>query len=103
MTRLNDRYGAGFALDDFVPEAVHNTETSTVEGWLRALTDQDVPVPGLGITLHLPRGASLNVGYSVKFDERRLVGEVGAHGFDLRARWLDDEARYGIFLFRRTR
>ncbi|MFL1377041.1 L-histidine N(alpha)-methyltransferase [Nocardiopsis protaetiae] len=101
LTRLNDRYGADFALDDFVPDAVYNAETSTVEGRLRALTDQEVSVPGLGITLGLPRGALLNVGYSVKFDEQRLAREVGAHGFALRSRWLDEEARYGLFLFRR--
>ncbi|CAL9334441.1 Histidine N-alpha-methyltransferase [Nocardiopsis dassonvillei] len=101
LTRLGHRYGAAFALDDFVPEARYNAETSTVEGVLRARTDQEVPVPGLGITLRIPRGGTLNVGYSVKFDEERLAGEVEAHGFDLRARWLDEAARYGLFLFRR--
>ncbi|MFY7065878.1 L-histidine N(alpha)-methyltransferase [Nocardiopsis changdeensis] len=101
LTRLNDLYGAGFVLDDFVPRAYYNAATSTVEGVLLARSDQEVPVPGLGITLRIPRGESLNVGYSVKFDEGRLVDEVEAHGFDLRARWLDDIARYGLFLFRR--
>ncbi|MDT0328402.1 L-histidine N(alpha)-methyltransferase [Nocardiopsis lambiniae] len=101
LTRLNDLYGADFVLADFVPEAHYNAATSTVEGVLRARSDQEVPVPGLGITLRVPRGRFLNVGYSVKFDDRRLVGEVEAHGFGLRARWLDDDARYGLFLFRR--
>lgn len=101
LTRLNDLYGAGFVLDDFVPRAHYDAATSTVEGVLRARSDREVPVPGLGLVLRIPRGGSLNVGYSVKFTEGRLVGEVAAHGFDLRARWRDEAARYGLFLFRR--
>ena len=101
LTRLNDLYGADFVLDDFVPDACYNTQTSTVEGRLRARADRTVSIPGLGVTLHLPRGHFLNVGYSVKFDEEGLAREVGAHGFHLRTRWLDPEARYGLFLFRR--
>lgn len=101
LTRLNDLYGAEFALDDFVPRARYNADTSTVEGLLVARADRAVPVPGLGVTVRVPRGGFLNVGYSVKFDERGLAREVGAHGFDLQARWLDEDAGYGIFLFRR--
>ncbi|WP_017612586.1 L-histidine N(alpha)-methyltransferase [Nocardiopsis salina] len=102
LTRLNSRYGAGFVLDDFVPEAFYNEDTSTVEGHLRARAGRTVPVPGLGLTLHLARGRSVNVGYSAKFTEEQLAREVGAHGFGLRARWLDPEAQYGLFLFRRA-
>ncbi|WP_017571375.1 L-histidine N(alpha)-methyltransferase, partial [Nocardiopsis halotolerans] len=101
LTRLNRRYGADFVLDDFVPEARYDADTSTVEGRLRARADRTVSVPGLGLTLHIPRGRFLNVGYSVKFDDRRLAREVEAHGFRLRARWWDSGARYGLFLFRR--
>ncbi|WP_370013109.1 L-histidine N(alpha)-methyltransferase [Nocardiopsis sp. LDBS0036] len=101
LTRLNDLYGAGFVLDDFVPEACYDADTTTVEGRLRARADQAVPVPGLGLTVRVPRGRFLNVGYSVKFDVRGLADEVGAHGFSLGARWLDPGAQYGLFLFRR--
>lgn len=101
LTQLNRRYGAEFVLDDFVPEARYNADTSTVEGILRARSDLTVPVPGLGMTLAIPRGRFLNVGYSVKFDEHQLAREAGAHGFRLRARWRDPEVQYGIFLFRR--
>ena len=101
LTRLNDRYGAGFVLDDFVPKAWYNAETSTVEGCLHARAERTVHVPGLDLTLHLPCGRFLNVGYSVKFDEQGLADEVGAHGFTPRARWVDSEAGYGLFLFRR--
>ncbi|WP_017585736.1 L-histidine N(alpha)-methyltransferase [Nocardiopsis ganjiahuensis] len=101
LTQLNRRYGAEFDLDDFVPDARYNADTSTVEGRLVARTDLTVPVPGLGITLDIPRGRFLNVGYSVKFDEQQLAREAGEHGFRLRTRWLDPEFRYGIFLFRR--
>lgn len=101
LTRLNHLYGTDFVLDDFVPEAWYDPETSTVEGRLYARADRTVHVPGLGITLHLPRGRFINVGYSVKFDEQGLADEVGAHGFSPPVRWLDAEAGYGLFLFRR--
>lgn len=101
LTQLNRRYGANFVLDDFVPRAYYNADTSTVEGCLHVRADRTVPIPGLGLTLRLSRGQFLNVGYSVKFEPQRLAREVGAHGFDLQAQWRDPEARYGLFLFRR--
>lgn len=101
LTRLNERHGAEFVLDDFVPQACYDAGTSTVEGRLHARADRTVPIPGLGVTLRIPRGQFLNVGYSVKFDERRLAHEVGAHGFVLRSQWVDHQARYGLFLFHR--
>ncbi|GAB3473792.1 L-histidine N(alpha)-methyltransferase [Nocardiopsis coralliicola] len=99
LTQLNRRYGAGFVLGDFVPEAFYNAETSTVEGVLRARADRTVPIPGLGLTLALARGRSLNVGYSAKFDAPQLIRDVGEHGFRLREQWRDSESRYGLFLF----
>lgn len=103
LTQLNHRYGADFVLDDFIAEARYNGDTSTVEGLLHARTDRTVSLPGLELTLRIPRGGILNVGYSVKFDGRQLAREVEAHGFGLRAQWRDSEARYGLFLFRRSR
>lgn len=101
LTQLNRRYGANFVLDDFVPKAYYNADTSTVEGCLHARADRTVPIPGLGLTLRLSRGQFLNVGYSVKFEPQQLAREVGAHGFSLWAQWRDPEAQYGLFLFRR--
>ena len=102
LTQLNRRYGAEFALDDFVPEAVHNPDTSTVEGYVRARADREVPIPGLDLTLHLGRGETINVGYSAKFDSSRLIDEITARGFALREQWVDADARYGLYLFGRT-
>ena len=101
LTQLNRRYNAGFGLGDFVPEARYNAETATVEGRLRALSDQTVPIPGLGLTLRIHRGQHLNVGYSAKFDQQELAREVAAHGFGLRAQWQDHDAQYALFLFLR--
>ena len=102
LTQLNARCGADFALDDFVPEATYDPDTSTVEGHLRAQVDRTVEIPGLDLTLHLRRGDSINVGYSAKFDSHRLTDEIAGHGFELRQRWIDTSAQYAIFLFRRT-
>lgn len=102
LTQLNTCYGADFVLDDFVPEATYNPETSTVEGQLRAQVDRTVPIPGLDLTLRLRRGDAMNVGYSAKFDSHDLTDEITGHGFELRERWLDTSTQYGVFLFRRT-
>ena len=103
LTQLNRRYNADFDLDDYVPEACYNADTSTVEGRLRALADRTVPIPGLGLTLRIPRGQYLNVGYSAKFDRQQLAREVEAHGFRLGAQWQDHDAQYALFLFLRER
>lgn len=102
LTQLNRRYGADFSLDEFVPEALYKPEISTVEGNLYAQVDRTVPIPGLGLTLPLRRGDSINVGYSAKFDSHQLADDIAARGFTLRQRWLDTNTHYGIFLFRRT-
>ncbi len=62
LTRLNRLHGADFVLDDLVPEACYDADTTTVEGRLRARADRAVPVPGLELTVRVPRGRSVNVG-----------------------------------------
>lgn len=102
LTQLNQHYGAEFSLDDFVPLAVHNPRTSAVEGYLRAGKGLEVPIPGLDLTLRLRQRDVINVGYSAKFDSRRLADDVAARGFGLRQQWIDAATQYGVFLFDRT-
>ncbi len=101
LTQLNQRFGSGFVLDHFRPRAHYDPETGIVEGNLYPHRDQTVPVPGLGHTLDLNAGEPLNVGYSAKFDRDQLISDAAAHGFDLRARWVDSQWQYGLFLFHR--
>ncbi len=102
LTQLNRRYGATFKLDDFHPRAHYNPATSTVEGHLYAADDHSMPMPGLGLTLKLRRGDSINVGFSAKFHYRGLADEIGTHGFRLQSQWQDSQTQYGVFIFCRV-
>jgi L-histidine N-alpha-methyltransferase len=102
LTHLNRRFGADFRLDLFVPRAHYRSHGSVVEGHLFATEPHTVAVPGLGMTLNLGDGQSINVGFSAKFDHDEFVADVVARGFTAQAEWVDPDWAYGIFLFRRT-
>ena len=51
--------------------------------------------------LPLQRGASINVGFSAKFDRTAFVTAVNGLGFALDGEWVDAAWQYGIFLFTR--
>jgi L-histidine N-alpha-methyltransferase len=51
--------------------------------------------------LDLHRGASINVGFSAKFDRPAFVTAVNALGFELECEWIDTAWQYGIFFFSR--
>ena len=101
LTHLNRRFGADFDLRRYRPRAHYNEAGEVVEGHLYAVEDHEVRLPGLGITLRLRRGESINVGFSAKFDRERFVATAGAHGLRRQADWIDPAEHYGIFLFRR--
>jgi L-histidine N-alpha-methyltransferase len=72
-----------------------------VEGHLYALSDQRARLPRLDLEITVPRGGSINVGFSAKFDGDRLDGELAGHGLTVEHRWLDREWQYAILLARR--
>lgn len=101
LTHLNRRFGSAFDTGAFDPRAHYDEASGDVEGHLRARSAQHVPVPGLGLTVDVPAGGTINVGFSAKFDRDGFVADVAAHGPVLEDRWIDEEYAYGIFLFRR--
>lgn len=101
LAHLNRRFGATFALSAFRPHARYRTDDEVVEGHVTALHDQQVAIPGLGLTLALRRGDAINVGFSAKFDRDRFVADLAAHGLQRQADWIDPDRAYGLFLFRR--
>jgi L-histidine N-alpha-methyltransferase len=56
---------------------------------------------GLELVLDVRRGASINVGFSAKFDRHAFVTTVNALGFTLDSEWIDTAWQYGLFLFAR--
>lgn len=102
LTHLNRRFGGDFALHRFVPRAHYDAATATVEGHLHVTEDHVARLRDLGIGLTLTRGDSVNVGFSAKFRPEEFVTDVCGFGFGAESRWIDDVARYGVFLFART-
>jgi len=81
--------------------AFYDAPGRAVEGHLVALTDMQVPVPGLDLTLTLGRDETINVGFSAKFDHDDFIDDLAGHGLRHEAEWIDPVTQYGIFLFRR--
>ncbi|GAA1199280.1 L-histidine N(alpha)-methyltransferase [Pseudonocardia alaniniphila] len=102
LAHLNHRFDSDFVLHRFYPRAHYDDATSTVEGHLYATEEHTVLLKSLGVTLHMGRGDSINVGYSAKFHRPRFVADVSSLGFALDAQWIDAVWQYGIFLFART-
>ncbi|MCW0214426.1 MAG: L-histidine N(alpha)-methyltransferase [Pseudonocardia sp.] len=102
LTHLDRRFGSRLRLEDFVPNAHYEHRDEVVEGHLYATQACTAAIPGLGLTLTLAAGDSINVGFSAKFDRDRFVADVGAKGFTAQAEWTEPDPAYGIFLFRRT-
>jgi dimethylhistidine N-methyltransferase len=102
LTHLNRRFDADFAVGQYRPRAHFVEDTGMVEGHLYALCDQVARLPRLELELVVPRGASINVGFSAKFDQDRLDGELGHHGMTVEHRWVDPDWQYAIVLARRT-
>jgi L-histidine Nalpha-methyltransferase len=102
LAHLNHRFDGDFVLHRFYPRAHYDDATSTVEGHLYATEEHTVSLKNLGVTLHMERGDSINVGYSAKFHRPRFVADVSTLGFVLDEQWIDAVWQYGIFLFART-
>ena len=101
LAHLNRRFDGDFDPRRFSPRAHYDTATGDVEGHLYATEDQTATLRDLGLVLDLPRGASINVGISAKFDRSAFVGAVDALGLRLESEWVDGAWQYGLFLFTR--
>jgi L-histidine N-alpha-methyltransferase len=101
LTHVNRRFGADFAVEQYRPRAHFVERTGMVEGHLYALSEQRARLPRLDLEITVPRGGSINVGFSAKFDGERLDGELAGHGLTVEHRWLDREWQYAILLARR--
>lgn len=98
LTHLNRRFGGDFDIARYTPRAHFDEPTGVVEGHLYADSDQVATLPDLGVEVRVPRGGSINVGFSAKFDPDGLRAEVGAHGMTVEREWLDPDLPYAILL-----
>jgi L-histidine N-alpha-methyltransferase len=95
---LNAELGADFDSDAFEHVAAWNAEAEWIEMRLRAVADQTVHGPGIGLTVQFAAGEEMRTEISAKFRREGVAAELAAAGFTLRHWWTDPEARFGLSL-----
>lgn len=101
LLRLNNEVGANFDLDGFEHDVRWNPGASRVEMHLSSRRRQDVIVPGptTSLELTLEQGESIWTESSYKYQPDEVQALVEPAGFELRSRWIDDDARFLLALF----
>jgi len=103
LTRINRELGGRFDLDQFRHEARYNAEIRRVEMHLVSLDDQDVFIPGAGLTAQFARGESIHTENSHKYTPELLRTLAGRAGFEEEAAWADPRGWFRVQRWRPRR
>ena len=98
LSVLNARLGADFDPDAFEHVAAWVPETEWVEMRLRSAADQQVRIPGIGLTIRFAAGEEIRTEISAKFRRDGVERELAAAGLAMRAWWTDRAGQYGLSL-----
>ena len=97
---LNTALGADFDLDAFEHVAVWDPAAEWIEMRLRSLADQQVHLPGIGMTVHFSAGEQMRTEVSAKFRRDGVTAELAAAGLELVHWWTDPQGRFALSLSR---
>jgi L-histidine Nalpha-methyltransferase len=95
---LNRELGADFDVGAFEHEAVFDPEPSWVEMRLRAVSDQQVRIPGAGLELTIAAGEAIRTEVSTKFTLDVLARELAGAGMELESFFTDPAGMFGLSL-----
>jgi L-histidine Nalpha-methyltransferase len=95
---LNAELGADFDLDAFDHVAMWDARDEWMEMRLRSVTDQEVRVPEIGLTVRFARGEEVRTEVSAKFRRPGVERELAAAGFAMRTWWTDPAGQFGLSL-----
>ncbi|MGH3254574.1 MAG: L-histidine N(alpha)-methyltransferase [Streptosporangiaceae bacterium] len=95
---LNAELGADFDRDEFEHVAVWDAEAEWIEMRLRSLSDQEVHLPGIGLTVRFAAGEEMRTEVSAKFRRQGVEAELAAAGFAMRTWWTDAAGQFGLSL-----
>jgi L-histidine N-alpha-methyltransferase len=95
---LNTELGADFDLDAFDHVAVWDAAAEWMEMRLRSVTDQEVRLPGIGLTIRFTDGEQMRTEISAKFRRTGVERELAAAGFAMRSWWTDPAGQFGLSL-----
>jgi L-histidine N-alpha-methyltransferase len=98
---INRELGATFDVDAFEHVAVWDAEREWIEMRLRALHDQRVGVPGLGLSVDFAAGEEMRTEVSAKFRPDRVAEELIAAGLGPSGWWTDAAGDFAVSLAHR--
>jgi L-histidine N-alpha-methyltransferase len=98
LSVLNASLGADFDLDAFEHVAVWNPEAEWIEMRLRSDADQEVHLPGIGLTVQFAAGEEMRTEISAKFRRAGVAAELAEAGLAMRSWWTDPEGQFGLSL-----
>jgi L-histidine Nalpha-methyltransferase len=95
---LNNELGADFDPDEFEHVAAWDPRNEWIEMRLRALADQTVRLPAIGLTVSFAAGEEMRTEVSAKFRRAGVAAELAAAGFTMTGWWTDEKNRFGLSL-----
>jgi len=98
LSVLNASLGANFDLDAFEHVAVWNPEAEWIEMRLRSVTDQEVHLPRIGLTVRFTEGEEMRTEISAKFRRAGVAAELAEAGLAMRSWWTDPAGQFGLSL-----
>jgi L-histidine Nalpha-methyltransferase len=99
LVRINRELGGKFDLSAFDHRALFNREESRVEMHLVSRRNQEVSIPGAGLTVAFSAGETIWTESSYKYTPEKLCEMVEQTGFSLRRRFLEPQAGFTLDLY----
>jgi L-histidine Nalpha-methyltransferase len=96
LERINRELGGRFDLDRFQHQARYRADLRRVEMHLVSRTNQDVEIPGAGLTVSFAEGESIHSENSHKYTLEMLATLADQAGFHEEAAWTDPQTRFRL-------
>jgi L-histidine N-alpha-methyltransferase len=100
LARINRELGASFDLDQFEHRARYRGDLRRVEMHLVSRVDQEVAIPGAGLTVRFAEGESIHTENSHKYTLETLKTLADRSGLQEEAAWSDPSERFRVQLWR---
>lgn len=96
LARINQELGGRFTLDRFEHRARYRHDLRRVEMHLVSLGEQEVAIPGAGLTAHFDDGESIHTENSHKYTPEALKSLAERAGLAEEAAWTDPDGRFRV-------
>jgi iron(II)-dependent oxidoreductase len=101
FVRMNRELGTAVPIDAVEHVAIYNETLERIEIYAELLRETTIELPALDRRFRIGRHERIRTELSYKYRPRAATAAVERHGFKLAWSAADDEAGFGLFLFRR--